>query len=342
MISALSLQKALEGNIEALTKILVCLGCPEEYIKYNESKHMITSVRPEDGADNKLGLLIYTDSLYYMYTTRNGRGSIFNLVMDVKHCVFPKALEYVERWTGIKGKQHDVKYPFDGFYRHLLSEEGEVEDRILDEYDEDRLPTRLALSQTFLDEGISLQCQEKWGVRYDLAHGNVLIPVYDAFGRLVGCKARSDDPNVAHDKRWFAYLPYSKTAVVYGYSQNYAEIQKKNMVVVFESEKSVLQCDSMGFHAAVAIGGHNLSRIQEHYIKNLMTDKIILAFDEDILEDEMIYWAKRLKSDRLMKNHVGYIIDPKHEYLGAKDSPSDHGKQVFEALLKHNIKWIGE
>jgi len=340
LISALQIQNALENNVEAITEILVKLGVPEETIKYNESKHLITSVRPDKNADNRAGCLVYTDSLYYMYTTRTGKGSLFSLIMDVKGCNFPRSLEYVTQWTGVEGKRIEIKYPFGGFYRKFLRSDKRLGDILLDEYSEDDLPEETALSQQFFEDGISFKCQEEWGIRYDLDGNNILIPIRDSLGRLVGCKARRGDPSVPHDKRWFAYLPYSKTSVVYGYDRNYKSIQDKSLAVIFEAEKSVLQTASFDFPYSLAIGGHNISDVQERYIKSLMTDRIIIAFDADLPQEELDYWAHKLKSNKVLKNKVGYIYDKNHDLLGEKDSPSDHGYKVFKELMKNYVIWV--
>ena len=340
MVSALALAEDLKDNVDAITQILVALGCPEERIKYNESKNLITSVRPDAEADNPYGLVVFCESLYYKYITRSGQGSLFSLVMDVEDCSFPQALENICEWTGIKGRvQKHIVYPFDGFYREFTNYKDNYEDK-QKIYDEKKdLPSPLNLSEKFLKDGISLIVQEQWGIRYDLEGNNILIPIHDTCGRLVGCKARRADPDIPHDKRWFAYLSYSKNCNVYGYAENYSKIIHGKSVFIFEAEKSVLQCVSFGFYSAVAIGGHSLSQTQVKLIKSLMVEKIIIAFDSDICEDEVRFEAKKLKSDIVFTNQVGYILDTDH-LLGEKDSPSDKGIDIFKKLIKYNVRWL--
>lgn len=340
MISALALQEDLKDNVDAITQILIELGCPEESIKYHKSQNMISSVRPEEGADNKNGCILYCDSLFYKFMTRSGQGSLFSLVMDVEGCTFPQALERICEWTGIRGRtKRHITYPFDGFYKDLIRNYGAEEDK-QKVYKKSDLPSPLALSEKFLNDGISLQVQEEWGIRYDLDGNNILIPIEDSCGRLVGCKARRADPDISHDKRWFAYLSYSKTQNVYGYVQNYSKIIHAKIVFIFEAEKSVLQCASFGFCVAVAIGGHSFSQTQVKLIKSLMTEKIIVAFDADICEDEVKFEAKKLQQNTVFSNRVGYILDENHDLLGEKDSPSDKGVDVFKKLIKNYVRWL--
>lgn len=339
-ISVLNLQDKLTDNEEALRTVLIHLGFFEDRIKYNERQHLITSTRPEIDADNTHGFLLYTDSLRYLFTTRSGEGNIFTLVMELKQVNFPKALELIGKWIGYKGEDIKRKLPFGGFYKEILREQTEPE-QYLKEYKEDDLPMAGSLSEQFLKDGIALDIQERWGIRIDFTGNNILIPIHDYTGRLIGCKARNNDKYCSFDKRWFAYLPYSKTAVVYGYFENYAEIQKKKLVFIFESEKSVLQCASFGCHTAVAIGGHTISTTQARYIKSLLADRVILAFDSDIIAEELEYEAKKLLSDNnILNNNVGYICDKEHSLLGEKDSPSDYGKQPFADLVKNCVTWL--
>ena len=313
------------------------MGFKEDKIRYQPHKNLITSTRPESGADNPNGFLLYIDTLKYMFTTRAGNGNLFTLVMDYKDVNFPKALELICKWIDIKEPQYKVFFPFEGFYKKLYKT-GKNAEVYLNEYQESNLPAAIGLSQRFFKDGISFKIQEQWGVRYDFDGNNILIPIRDSLGRLVGCKARSNEVDCPHDKRWFAYLSYPKTSIVYGYFENYKYIQQKRKVFIFEAEKSVLQCASFGLYIAVAIGGHNFSNKQVEYILSLMAEEIIIAFDNDVVEDEVIYESKKLLSNKIIINKVGYIFDSDH-LLDEKMSPSDKGKKIFKKLLK-NIKWI--
>jgi hypothetical protein len=336
-VSVLTLQDKLTNNYEDIKTVLIHLGFKEDKIRYHPNKKLITSPRPEEGADNPNGFLLYTDSLKYLITTRSGNGNIFTLVMDIKRVNFAKSLELICRWLNIKAIAIKTTYPFSGFYKKLYKAD-KNEEVYINEYTPEDLPIATGLSQRFLNDGISLQIQEKWGIRYDYDGDNILIPIHDCTGRLVGCKARSNEENCPHNRRWFAYLPYPKNNIVYGYFENYKYIQQKRKVFIFEAEKSVLQCASFGFNIAVAIGGHNISAKQVQYILSLMVEEIIVAFDTDVIEDEIIYESKKLLSNRILNNKVGYIYDSDH-LLGDKMSPSDKGKNIFKKLLK-NIKWL--
>lgn len=336
MVSLDGLKNQLADNQSHITTVLIHLGFDPDRIKYYPDKRLIAAPRPEDGADNPHGFLLYTDHLRYMYTTRPGAGNIFSLVMEIKHVDFPRALQLIADWLDFKDTDRQIVLPFGGFYKKYLNQ-NDSGLKVLQEYPADALPPQVGLSQRFLEDGIALDVQEKWGVRYDFERDATLIPINDFNNRLVGCKARTNNPNADPDKRWYAYLPYQKTNVVYGYYENYKHLRGAKALIVFESEKSVLQCASFDVRSCVAIGGKNLSKQQMRILKSLMPQRIYLAYDEDVKEGEIQYECKKLMSEPgLADCKIGYIRDDSGIYLphGSKASPSDFGQERFVELWK--------
>lgn len=331
------LNRKLVEQPDNIIKILVALGYDANYIVYHKNKHMITS-RRRDG-DNNHGTIIYTNSLCVLETTRSWNGNLFALVMKERGCNFPQALKYTAKCLGINvNAAVKIHLPFSAFYKDIIRDDDRPEYN-LKTYDEECLSSMSDLSYNFIKDGISLETQEEWGVRYSHEEDSVLIPIRDISGHLVGCKARNNNMSCPNDKRWYAYLPYSKTCVVYGLDKNYLDIISKRTLFIFEAEKSVLQLASNGFNYACAIGGHNLSEAQCRLIKNLLIDRIIICFDSDICEEEIVYNAKKLRVDnRLLHNKVGYIYGGLDKT--SKASPSDYGLSTFRKLVKNNIKYL--
>lgn len=341
-ISVLTLQNKLIDNYENISKVLIKLGFDESKFNYIENQHLIKSPRPEEGADNPSGCLFYTNSLNYIYTTRSKQGNIFTLTMDIKKISFSRALKFIGNCIGYKENNVRIKYPFGGFYKKIIREDEDFLNN-LREYDEDLLPSDDSLSLNFVKDGISLLTQEDYQVRYDHDSNSILIPIYDSENRLIGCKARNNDPDCDFDKRWYAYLPYPKTRVIYGWNHNYKNIIDKQMAIITESEKGVMQLSSMGCDLGLSVAGHSISKIQSKYIKSLMVKRVIVAFDQDLPKDEIAFETKKLVSEsKFFKNKIGYIYDEGGEVLpiGSKQSPTDRGKQAFIKLMKNNIVWI--
>lgn len=342
-MDVLSLQDKLVDNPDQITNVLIEAGLDEETIRQVPSQHLIKSPRP--GGDNPAGLLLYTDSLRVVGTTRPElSGNLFTLVMHLRGCNFPSALHFIAKQIGYEETEETkIIKPFGGFYDKILKNDLDT-DSNLQIHSEDELPSPNYLSERFLKDNISLLTQEEWGVRYSHEDDAILIPIHSFSGSLVGCKARANSDE-DYNHRWWAYIGYPKTQIVYGLNHNYPKIIHKNTVIVFESEKSVLQCDGYDLHTATAIAGHNISRTQKRLLQGLMCDRIILAFDEGLDEDEVRAEAEKLKfENQLLSNKVGYIYDKEHDILkkGSKDSPSDNGKAVLAELLKKKVIWLGK
>lgn len=337
MINLLQLQNEIMQNSEHIIEILEALNFD------NIKEHSKYISFPNRDGDNPSGCVIYKDTLKYINWTRNINGNIFTLVMQEKKCNFSKALQWVIKTTGVKPKKmRDISYPFHGFYRKLLCDKeiDEAEEYI---YKEEELPSPNAISKKFLDDGIPLITQEKWGVRYSHEDDAILIPIHNYVGELVGCKARNNDPNCTIDKRWWAYLEYRKTRYIYGWYENYQTIQKKEMAIIVEAEKSVMVLDGWNCHLGLAVGGHNISKTQTRYIKSLMAKKIIVAFDQGLSEEEIAAEARKLiPKHHFVDTKIGYIFDKDGKYLkdGSKDAPVDLGVDIFRKLMKECVIWL--
>lgn len=323
----------LRQNPDLIITVLVKLGFPEDKIKYHASSKYITSPRPDPEANNMMGFMIYCESLWYKFNTRSGKGNIYTLVMDMKKISFPQAVKQIAKWIGYEIKEdNNVSLPFGGFYKSFIPRHEERLDTELETYDPKILPPQ-ACNLRFRKDGISYDTQQKFDLRFDLEDNSILIPIYNINNELVGCKARiNEDAPISH--KYWAKLPFSKTSVVYGISQNYKSIVSKRKVIIFEAEKSVMQCFDFGCHIAVAVMGHDISKAQAKIIKSLMCDEIIIAFDEGVSECEIKKAAKMVYMKNF--NKVSYLYGglPK----GSKKSPSDLGKDQFQKLVQFQKK----
>ncbi len=332
IINVEDLSEQLRREPELIIKVLIKLNFPEDKIRYNAAKQMITSPRPDPTADNPHGYIIYTASLNYICTTRSSRGNIYSLVMDMKKVSFPQALRLIAQWIDYKLKEEHITRPFGGFYKGL-NRNTQTLDTELKVYDQKLLPPK-ACNERFFRDGISYVTQEKFDLRFDTENNAIIIPIYNIENNLVGSKARKNE-DVMFNKYW-AELPFSKTSVVYGLSQNYKSIVKKSRIIIFEAEKSVMQCADFGCNVASAVMSHDISLSQASIIKSLMCDEIIVAFDEGVSLAEIKKACAQLSvNNSVYHNKVFYLYGGLPQ--NSKASPSDFGVDKFKKLFKENL-----
>ena len=326
-----TLNNELIDNTDNIIKVLTKLG--HERIQARGKYITFANI----SGDNPNACSILTETLSYQNFSHGGGGNIFTLTMDDLGCDFPTALATLAKWLGIKNSlQYNIHLPFKAFYKQVLREQLEPESS-MKRYSESRLPPLDSFSKLFVDDHISVEAQKHFGVRYCHEDDCILIPIYTINNELVGVKARNNS-NEDYNNRWYAWLPYAKSHVVYGLNWNYKNIINKKTLIIFESEKAVMQAWDCGVYCTCAVAGHNISETQARIIKSLMVENIIVAFDESICEEEIKYEASKLCVNNFTyKNNVFYIFDGNGTFLkqGSKDSPMDHGKETWQKLYKN-------
>lgn len=265
--------------------------------------------------------------------------------MDIKCCSFPDALKFAAVKANISLEELDIKthWPFGGFFLKLSPDyTEELED--LKTYPEETLePYADKFNLKFVRDGISIQSQAKYGVGYDTSSNRITIPERSISGDLVGIMGRANY-DCEHEKRWYPLVPCPRSKTLFGYTENYHRIQETGNVVLFESEKAVMQCDSFGSNIALATCGCHVSDTQAKYIRKLFPKKVILAYDEGIEEEHLVNECKKLISNNLiLKTKVGYIFDQASVVPeGSKMNIADLGRDAYQEGLTKYVKWVKE
>ena len=340
-MNALKLTERLSNNTDYIHKILESLDY--QNITYNTSKNEFRFAR--EYGRNPSSVRLSAETLSFVCFSTNERGNIYSLVMKQKEYNFPKALEYIADLLGFEKSDfnHATKAPFGGFYKRLIREIQEPETSI-QTYREDILREYSGKYNTmFFNDGISYETQAKFNVGYDIWTNRITVPEYTLDGKLCGIMGRSIDSECLKEERWLPIIPCSRSLTLYGYHTNYGNIQNKNLCIVGESEKFPQQLDSFGCYLGLASCGCHLSDTQAKYIKGLLVDKTILAYDEGLEEEYIREEAKKLKvNNAIFNNKVGYVYDRGNIIIpkGSKGSPSDFGKDKFSYLIKNCVVWI--
>lgn len=340
-MNVVRLNEYISNNTDAIETILTNLGC--ENIKYNKRNNEFRCSR--EVGWNPSAVKINCETLKFICYSTNEQGSIYNFIMNKKNFSFPKALSWTAELLGLEkdSLNAEIHLPFGGFYKNIIKSINEPElnmkvypINILDDFGYN---TNLS----FLRDGISLDIQEKFLLGYDHLSDRITIPQWNFNGELVGVMGRSNEMDIPYEYRWLPIIPCSRSYTLFGYHQNYAEIQQQQLAIITESEKGVMQMASMGFNYGLATCTKNISAVQERYIKALRVSKVILAYDQGVKEEELIEEAKKLVVDNpIYKNRVGYIYDRYGELLALdkKESPTDKGGNVFRELINKHTIWI--
>lgn len=307
----------------------------------------------------------YPGRIFHCYSRCGGASfSVFELVIRVRRqqgvtLTFPQAVKYVASLTNnmlYSGKDTgEANYrinDWDWINKYLsikknnaIPQLAEINEHILEIFCS--YPHEL-----WLNEGISKESMKKYQISYWGKENKIIIPHRDIQGRLIGIRGRSlNDDEVAAGYKYMPIniegkeLRHSLGSNLYGLCQNEEAIRRIGKIMLFESEKSVLKCDTY-YHQdnfSVAVCGSSLTDTQCKLIRSLGIREVMLAFDKEYEDPEskmaQVYANKLLsKVYKLTPYFTVYILWDKEGLLQYKDSPADQGKEVLEKLMKTKIE----
>lgn len=199
----------------------------------------------------------------------------------------------------------------------------------------------------WLNDGISPKAMDRFDIRYSISQNKIVIPHYDADGRLVGIRGRALN---AYEAEMFGkYMPIQIEGVwykhplglnLYGLYQNQDAIKKTKICYLFESEKAVMQMDGFeGANCGVAVCGSNFNKYQLNLLlKYCAPTEIVICFDKEEKPGEEKYFNKLYKLGQKYSNYCNFsFIYDREGLLELKDSPTDKGEEVFRKLVERRV-----
>lgn len=203
----------------------------------------------------------------------------------------------------------------------------------------------------WIKEGISHRAQKKFNIRFDVVHNSIIIPQLNENGQLVGVRRRalnkSDIDREGKYKPIFAngrWLNADTSTILYGLFENKENITRSKKVIVFEAEKSVMQMDGFynGAAPAIALFGSNINDYQVDLLRKLGVEELIVALDKEYQNEREYKTYLKVLVKKFQKFQsfftITFVLDDfDSSLLDYKDSPSDHGKETFEKLLRKRI-----
>lgn len=193
----------------------------------------------------------------------------------------------------------------------------------------------------WLNEDISQETMDLFGVMVDTWQNRIIYPVYDIHGNLINIKARTRYPNYKKLKipKYINYYPVGVMDYFQGLNITLKYVKEKGEIIIFESVKSVMKAFGWGYKNCASAEKHTLTKEQLDLLVKLKVN-VVFAYDSDIS-----YRQSDVKQniDKLKRVTNVYIIEDKNKLLGglaAKNAPVDCGEDIWSQLYESKKKIV--
>ena len=331
------IKKELLDNPEKLEELL------EYFNFYNIHIHQsyISFGRAIDSSKKSIVIrLEKNDYLYVSDYARNINQDLFTYISEQRLVDFKDIIAVVRKILEIDDFSvfREPQGIFGGFYEKIRKK-NEYTCRT---YDESILNKYVALANMrFIRDNITIDAQQFFNIRYDVESQGIVIPIYNQVGELMGVKVRCNYDVQDGEMKYYYLIPCQMSQTLYGYSQNYNYLVN-NVIYIFESEKSVMQCYSYGIRNCVALGSGSISRKQVQMLLELNPKKIIFMHDVGYDLENILRNINMVKNySRFSEVELGYW-DYFDRLYDNKVSASDLGKKELLRIMDTEIKMIGD
>ena len=331
------IKKELLDNPEKLKELL------EYFNFYNVHIHQsyISFGRAQD--TSKKSIVVRLEKNDYLYVTdyaRNISKDLFSYISEQRLVDFKDIIGVVRNILGVDdfGLFNESRGIFGGFYEKIRKR-SEYSVRT---YDESILDKYIPLAnKRFIDDHISIEAQQFFGVRYDVESQGIVIPIHNQIGELIGAKVRCNYEVQDGEMKYYYLIPCQASQTLYGYSQNYNYLTN-NIIYIYEAEKSIMQCFSYGIRNCVALGSGSISRKQVRMLLELNPKKIIFMHDVGYDLENILRNINMVKNySRFSEVELGYW-DFFDRLYDDKVSASDLGKKELLRIIDNEIQMIGD
>lgn len=337
-------------NKEDIDKIISYFGL--EYQDTGSAYVLPTYCHNPDGTGSKK-LFIYfnEDSIVFRCYTNCGTMTLESFIERYQNCGYYEAKRLIDEILdrSIDGfnnlyKEESLELPFVRKKKKEFKVNKAIDDSILNCF----YPIPYG---GWIEENISFRTQKKFGIRFDIVRNCVIIPQLNEDGQLVGIRRRAlNKSDIEHEGKYkpiFAngrWLNSDSSTILYGLFENKENIARSKKAIVFEAEKSVMQMDTFynGTAPAVALYGSNMSDYQADLLRKLGVEELIVALDKEYQDERSYKTYLKVLVKKFQKFQsfftITFVMDNfDSSLLDYKDSPSDHGKETFEKLLRKRI-----
>lgn len=335
----LELKKELMKRPESIKEILERFSFSNIRIRTDKE---IRFARDEEGNSTSLRIrLIDNDNIYVNDFAKSSSMDIIQMIIKEKNVQYWDVINCVKSVLGVdlySLKKTVKRSAFGGIYDGYKSKTHTPKVVIYDKTTMEKYIFRP--NKLFLEDGISIETQIKFNIRFDVESQRIIIPIYDCYYNILGYKGRLNIREVDESQIKYLYMmPTQKHLTMFGYCQNYKSLYGGH-INIGESEKFTMQADSYGNENCLGIGGNSLTDDQCKIIFSLNPESITLLFDEGLDEAVIKYNIDLLKKYTVMRDTEIRLWDSKNsKYIkkGSKMSATDRGKEIFDKILKEEI-----
>lgn len=321
---------------------------------YDKNKRFKTICHNENSIEANYNLAFIEESrTFYCFSYCNCSYSLLSLIKKVKGLKTYKALQWLCNELNIPFDfKEEIKNPQTDMYnwKRMLSKystkfKNETE---LTQYDKgilnyfDSLP-----HEDWINYGISKKTLDKYNIKWYERSNQIVIPVFDKNGELVGIRGRNMNPQYETK-----YIPlqmldgtmynFPTNKVMFGENYNSDNIRRRKKVALVESEKTVMKADEwFGEDNNICLGlfGSTLSKDNIKYLLDLQIETAYICLDSDFIDinsqEYENFENKVIKMYRELKPYISkiYVV---YNNIGLENcykfSITDYTKDEFDLI----------
>lgn len=358
--------KQLKNNLTDNDIIKIVESINGELIKNTSSELIFTTVCHNIDADIKEHnpkLYYYKNSHIFKCYVCGFAGDVYSLIQERwelinKEYSFYNIVDYVCDVLDIK---NDLNY----LHQNVCTWKNDIQDllknnhnylkpyNIYDYHILDLFQTKY--KQEWIDDGITLNVMKKYDIGYYSLQDCTTIPIFDDQYKLVGIHGRYWRPEDIENGKYRPVqtlnynFKFPTSNFLYGLHTNKENIQSSKTVFIFEAPKSVMQMETIqDKNTSVALFGCNMSKLQRNLLLKYNVENFYICLDKQYKsniesneeQNEYNKWVQSIQKIVNLLSGFGniYIISDNKGILNYKDSPSDHGSDIFNLLFKRRIQ----
>ena len=382
MIKAEDIKKLL--TVQDLINITLSLGAEIKSPLNDEKQIIFTSIcHHKDTNSHKPKLYLYKHTKSFFCYSCSSAFDIFSLIQKRKEllgekCSFIQALKYVCDFCGIDTSDIKEEIKDDNYcdwqsclQKYTRYKSNPKENQTYDKSILDNLEDKYHID--WINEGISIETQQKFGIKWYNYRQQIVIPVFDDVGNFIGGHVRNLLPEAI--EQGYKYMPFSSLSfdynfntgnILYGLNVNKENIRYTKTAILFEAPKSVMMLEEIAeYNNSIGNFGMNVQKFKRDLLMKYDCEVLIIAMDKQykkqykegnfcdengneikVKTDEYAKYVKIInKIIKLFKPYmqVDVILDTdKLNLLNYKDAPVDKGSEVWYNLYNKRLRNVEE